>query len=357
MSFLETETDAEIFKQQLIQYFLLKADQEVVTLLLNSKLECIWYSHDNWDGGFDIYNLCIHCSLDLYVRLEAKLSGITSKINQIANNLIHGDDQINSTCVRVLHNIPAQPRNQNLLIAAEKIKDILMARATGELPDETEYKNYRRILLSDQSIKILIPSFVKQCSNLKEFWIYIKPEYPTYALRRAHIVKEFQPLVNFLENPTPNPINTQTQNTLRKLNSEIVHSLWLKAIERLNGDPEGAITAANTLLEATIKSLLNELKVEYSDEKDDLPKLYRLLATKLNFSPSQHNEDIFKQILGGCQSIVQGLGALRNKISDAHVQGKKPVKPAIRHAELAVNAAGTMATFLTATWENHSIKS
>lgn len=55
--------------------------------------------------------------------------------------------------------------------------------------------------------------------------------------------------------------------------------------------------------------------------------------------------------------MVEGLGALRNKISDAHGQGKLNVKPSSRHAELAVNLAGTMAVFLFSTWElrNESI--
>ncbi|EXA64783.1 abortive infection family protein [Acinetobacter baumannii 348935] len=68
-------------------------------------------------------------------------------------------------------------------------------------------------------------------------------------------------------------------------------------------------------------------------------------------SPSQHTEQIFKQILGGCSAIVEGLGSLRNKISDAHGQGKNNVKPSPRHAEFAVNLAGTMAVFLFSTWE------
>jgi hypothetical protein len=33
------------------------------------------------------------------------------------------------------------------------------------------------------------------------------------------------------------------------------------------------------------------------------------------------------------------------------------VRPAARHAELAVNLAGTMSTFLIATWTNKSEKS
>jgi hypothetical protein len=58
-----------------------------------------------------------------------------------------------------------------------------------------------------------------------------------------------------------------------------------------------------------------------------------------------------KMILGGCHSIVERLGALRNRVGDAHGQGKRPIRPAPRHAELAVNRAGTVATFLLTTHE------
>jgi hypothetical protein len=58
---------------------------------------------------------------------------------------------------------------------------------------------------------------------------------------------------------------------------------------------------------------------------------------------------VFKQILGGCSAVVEGLGALRNRLSDAHGTGKSAVKPAARHAELAVNLAGALAVYLLAT--------
>ena len=99
------------------------------------------------------------------------------------------------------------------------------------------------------------------------------------------------------------------------------------------------------------KHILDEQAVGYA-ETDDLPKLYRLTADSLNLSPAQHTEQLFRQILGGCQTVVEGLGAMRNRHSDAHGTGKKGVRPAPRHAELAVNLAGTMATFLLATWES-----
>ncbi len=36
---------------------------------------------------------------------------------------------------------------------------------------------------------------------------------------------------------------------------------------------------------------------------------------------------------------------------DTHSQGKQNFKPLPRHAELAVNLAGTMAVFLFSTWD------
>ena len=67
--------------------------------------------------------------------------------------------------------------------------------------------------------------------------------------------------------------------------------------------------------------------------------------------PSQHTEEAFKAILGGCYTIVQNLGSLRNKVSDAHGQGKHSVKPLPIHATLAVNLAGAMSTFFNQNME------
>ena len=135
-----------------------------------------------------------------------------------------------------------------------------------------------------------------------------------------------------------------------KLDTQYISEAWDKARTRRHDDPEGAITAARTLLESVCKHILDEINVEYGDNAD-LPKLYGLTAEGLNLAPSQHTEDAFKKILGGAQSVVNGLANLRNRIGDAHGQGKRPVKPLPRHAELAVNMAGSMASFLLTTFE------
>jgi hypothetical protein len=75
-----------------------------------------------------------------------------------------------------------------------------------------------------------------------------------------------------------------------------------------------------------------------------------IVGQELNLASSQHTEPLFKSILGNCQAVVGHLSSLRNKLGDSHGQGKGFVRPKARHAELAVNLAGTVATFLISTW-------
>lgn len=129
-----------------------------------------------------------------------------------------------------------------------------------------------------------------------------------------------------------------------------VHARWIAAVERRVDDPRGAITLARTLLEDVCKWILDEAQADYADNAD-LPVLYRKLAKVLRLAPDDHTEQTFKQLLGSCQQIVELLGSLRSKLGDAHSPGPKKAKPQPRHAELAVNLSGTMATFLVETWK------
>jgi hypothetical protein len=146
------------------------------------------------------------------------------------------------------------------------------------------------------------------------------------------------------------PSHSIISGALARFNPDQIHVRWEAALERRATDPAGAITLARTLLEDVCGWLLAELNVTVTDQ-DDLPTLYRKLSKALKLAPDDHSEQVFKQILGSCQSVVESLGALRNKLGDAHGGGPKKAKPAARHAELAVNLSGSMATFLVATWE------
>lgn len=237
----------------------------------------------------------------------------------------------------------------DLITDVETIKNLLVAHATGDRANVREYQELRSRLVKHPLVKDKLPRFLTTCRNLSEFWGYIKGLAGTYAERRTILWDAFNPVLEFLEQLDHAPSDTAVLETLTAFDEANVHAVWSAALERRTTNPQAAITSARTLLESVCKHILDEQKIEYA-EGADLPKLYGKAAASLNLAPSQHTEQVFKQILGGCQSVVEGLGAMRNKLGDAHGQGKRAVRPAPRHAELAVNLAGAMATFLVATW-------
>jgi hypothetical protein len=240
--------------------------------------------------------------------------------------------------------------NNDLINKVESLKVMLVSRATGGDGDEVQYKNLRRELIALPRIAKSLPQAVHVCRDLSEFWGFIKPKFATYAERREYLRREFDVLLKMLEAESRAPSDSAISATIQATSLSYVQEAWHKALERRANDAEGAITAARTLLESVCKHVLDSTGEPY-DDSAELPKLYALTAKQLNLSPSQHTEQLFKQILGGCQTVVEGLGAMRNRHSDAHGKGVTGTKPAPRHAELAVNLSGAMATFLLQTWE------
>ena len=237
----------------------------------------------------------------------------------------------------------------NAFERAQYLQNMLISEATGGGADHDHYTLIRKEFVNDPATKNLLPRFVRTNRDPAQFWQFIKHEFAHYAERRAFIYEAFVPLLDYLEGKNSAPSDGAISDVLKSFDEDGVHAVWSKALERRNSDPEGAITAARTLLETVCKHILDAQGVEYNAKKIELHELYRLVAKELNLSPSQHSEEIFKQILGGCSGIVNGLGTLRNKLGDAHGQGKLPVKPAARHAELAVNLSGSVSLFLVAT--------
>jgi hypothetical protein len=238
----------------------------------------------------------------------------------------------------------------DLLDQGETLQNLLVSHATGGSESDAEYRQLRQTFASDPRTEILLPRFVRSCRNLSQFWEFIKHRFGTYHERRVFLWEEFQPLISTLEKGVTQPADGLVSDVLQEFDTTHVNAAWSKALDRRQSDPEGAITMARSLLESVCKHILDEAMVEY-DETADLPKLYKQTAEQLNLAPSQHTEQVFKQILGGCTAIVGGLGSLRNRLSDSHGKGRSPVKPASRHAELAVNLSGTAAQFLIATWK------
>lgn len=120
--------------------------------------------------------------------------------------------------------------------------------------------------------------------------------------------------------------------------------LWTKAKARLKNDPEGAVTAARTMIESCCKNLINSLGGTYTNN-DDLPKLYKTLSSNLGIDAASNSEEEFKRLGGACSSIVNSISHIRNRASDAHTPSES-----ISYAQacLVVNVAGSLVNYLIA---------
>lgn len=234
---------------------------------------------------------------------------------------------------------------------AEYLQSMLLARGTGGDASDDHYFQMRHELMSNPNYAELLPRWLKTNRNLDQYWQYIKNKFPSYAERRAFLYQELNPLLEYLETKQTLPAAKNIDEVLSKFDSDGIYFAWQKALERKSQDPEGAITISRSILESVCKHILHGLCTEFNERNIELSELYKLTANELNLSPDQHSEKIFKQILGGCSGIVNGLGTLRNKHGDAHGTGPTANKPKPRHAELAVNLAGAMAIFLIQTNE------
>ena len=140
-----------------------------------------------------------------------------------------------------------------------------------------------------------------------------------------------------------------------KLDFDTVQVEIARALPSIESDPEDAITAACSVMEAVCRSILIELKLPLPPKKD-IDGLVRAVQEPLGLSPGRTNlptevEQDVRQILGGLTSVAKGIGALRTHGGDAHGREKGYRRVDARIARLSINAASSIALFLIETWE------
>jgi hypothetical protein len=128
-----------------------------------------------------------------------------------------------------------------------------------------------------------------------------------------------------------------------------------RALTNLKDDPEDAVTAACSLIEAVCRSILVELGLALPAKKD-IEGLLKAVQEPLGLSPGRTDlpaeiEQDVRQILGGLTSVAKGIGALRTHGGDAHGREKGFRRIDARIARLAINSASSIALFLIETWE------
>lgn len=218
--------------------------------------------------------------------------------------------------------------------------------------DEGQYRKLKAKLVGISRIQPFLPSFLKSRPTLSSFRS-LAQENPRYAQRRSFIQTAFESVLEYLHDELRNPIGASITDVLIHVDSTHVVQACQKAMDRVYDDPDGAITSARSLLETVCKHILDEQSAPYN-RTADLPDLYKAATRVMALAPDQQSESDMRQTLQGCLSVVQGVGALRNRIGDAH--GKSAVAGVVerRHAILGVGVACSVASFLMESWEKHS---
>ena len=126
--------------------------------------------------------------------------------------------------------------------------------AGGSLSNK--YAEIRKELISDPSLKDLLPPALVKCRDAGALWSYAKALSPSWEPRRQHIRVTFEPLLAYLE-AKASPAVDLISGRLASYDAGGVHAVWDKALKRTEGDPDGAVTAARTLLEEVCKHLLD----------------------------------------------------------------------------------------------------
>ncbi|WP_368186411.1 abortive infection family protein [Aestuariibius sp. HNIBRBA575] len=240
----------------------------------------------------------------------------------------------------------------DLLECALLLKNNIIGLTT-EGGSEAEYKSVRLKLIEDTASKKLLPTFVRSsqdAASVRSALSTVASGPGSWAKRRSHVQEAFIPLLTFLEEGGGAADPTITDG-LNAYDAPAVQAAWAKALERRTNDPEGAVTAASTLLEEVCKHIIEDCGETWGTNWD-VPKLYGEASSLLQLAPSQHQEQVIKKILGNCNQVVQNIGVWRNKGGDAHAGGRTrvPFKPS--HSALAVNLAGAMALFLVQTLQS-----
>ncbi len=142
-----------------------------------------------------------------------------------------------------------------------------------------------------------------------------------------------------------------------KVNSEYIDQMQELMLSMQKSNPTEAIGKAKELIEACCKTILDELKIEYTP-KDEISVLIDKVINILHLSPNdikdtQKASNTLKQILGNLRAIATGVASLRNPYGSGHGKSASYKGLQERHAKLAIGSALTLVNFL---WDSYELQ-
>lgn len=218
----------------------------------------------------------------------------------------------------------------------------LVAAATGgEGADDARYAQLRQELLTDPAVGPRIPRYVRMARDLGHFRQWVRDQRPSYDGRRELIWTDFGPILEHI---------ARVEGAPRRVDARRVHELWREALVRCADDPDGATRAARALLEAVCRSVLDGCRVPYAADAR-LPRLYQLATGQLAGLAAGESGAMGEYLADGCHAVVDAVGSAHRWPAEAAVWRTAHTAPSPRHAELAVNLAGSVALFLVAAFD------
>lgn len=208
--------------------------------------------------------------------------------------------------------------------------------------------NALRSFFINSSYMPLLPTWLCISPNLAAIRRTAQGISSHYKERREWLNEELSPLYKAVQQFTTDILNGHTC-ILENLNSKTIMLHWGKMLSRLGHDPEGAVTMARTLLESELKLIAEKLDLQLG-KNEDVPSLYKKIAVVMKLSADQHQEKMFKSLLGSCSGIVTSISEIRNSYSDAHGNTDKHYKIDERLARFAVHTSGSLCLFLCETF-------
>lgn len=122
-----------------------------------------------------------------------------------------------------------------------------------------------------------------------------------------------------------------------------------RAIKQLDTDPNAAITAASSIIEALCKTYIETFGLQMPSNQSIGP-LWRVLQGHLGLNADPTLREDQRRILQGLASVVDGVGAYRTHIGSAHGRGMSPPSISVSEARLAVNASHSLVIFVMEIW-------
>lgn len=146
----------------------------------------------------------------------------------------------------------------------------------------------------------------------------------------------------------PTPTDEALSGLLFRLESHTIREKWEKAMHRRYSDPSGAITASRSLLETTLKWII-EKRGKQPDTNNQ--KLFEQAIRELGIEIENAS---MKKIIEGLNLVIWGIGDMRNKHGDAHgLSQNNSILPEIE-AGLCVSLAGSASLYLLEKFETNS---